>query len=158
LRNPLLSLIHHNDNCGPAIIPLLQEIHDACIALFKVADNTPLQASDTLVSSGSGFIVSSHEHKSWIKFQLRHWADTCLTSQLDVSEINPRLPSLPLMLPLLLVTPLWMIQVYLSPVSTSPQSSAPQVNQTSPGAVDSATHLSPAEEEILDLLEWAEEQ
>ncbi|GKT33671.1 hypothetical protein ADUPG1_002585, partial [Aduncisulcus paluster] len=56
LRNLLLSLIYHNDNCGPAVIPLLQEIHDACIALFKVADNTLLQAGDTLVSSGSGFI------------------------------------------------------------------------------------------------------
>ncbi|GKT17274.1 hypothetical protein ADUPG1_011073 [Aduncisulcus paluster] len=46
------------------------------------------------------------------------------------------------------------------PVSSQPppQSSAPQVNQTSPGPVDSATHLSPADEEILDFLEWAEEQ
>ncbi|GKT31788.1 hypothetical protein ADUPG1_006141, partial [Aduncisulcus paluster] len=90
LRNPLLSLIHHNDNCGPAIIPLLQEIHNACIALFKVADNTPLQASDTLVSSG--------------------------TSSLGGYMFDFSVP------------------------------------------VDSPTHLSPAEEEILDFLEWAEEQ
>ncbi|GKT35301.1 hypothetical protein ADUPG1_002964, partial [Aduncisulcus paluster] len=116
--------------------------------ITRYTSNTLLQAGDTLVSSGSGFIVSSPEHRSWIKFQLRHWADSCLTSQ---SEINPDAPS-----------PLGDSPVDDPgiPVSSQPppQSSAPRVNQTSPGPVDSATHLSPAEEDILDFLEWAEEQ